>query len=169
MYETLAQTILLEEDARVTREVERVRSRHPRSSDAEVARRLTTRAAWRCVAVGAIASAGEPVFGRLASTADLSFQALSLIRLAQGIALARRRPTTLVERGVAAAAAFLLAGGQAALRRGAGRAAQSALRKRPEFVPIVAALAGGAAAYASARLVSRALEEYLASHPKRKW
>ncbi len=60
MYETLVQTVLLEEDARVTREVERIRSRHPRSSDAEVVRRLTTRAAWRCAAVGAIASAGEP-------------------------------------------------------------------------------------------------------------
>lgn len=169
MYETLAQTILLEEDARVTREVERIRSRHPRSSDAEVVRRLTTRAAWRCAAVGTIASAGEPVFGRLASTADLSFQALSLIRLAQGIALARRRPTTLVERGVTAAAAFLLAGGEAALRRGAGRAARSALRSRPQLAPVLAALAGGAAAYASARLVRRALEEYLASHPKRRW
>jgi hypothetical protein len=169
MYETLAQTILLEEDARVTREVERIRSRYPRSSDAEVVRRLTTRAAWRCAAVGAIASAGEPVFGRLATTADLSFQALSLIRLAQGIALARRRPTTLVERGAAAAAALLLAGGEAVLRRGAGRAARSALRARPELAPILAALAGGAAAYASARLVRRALEEYLARNPRRRW
>jgi hypothetical protein len=169
MYDALARTVLIEEDARVTREVERVRSRHPRASDAEVVRRLTKRAAWRCAAVGAVASAGEPLFPRLASAADLSFQALSLNRLAQAIALARRRPTTVVERGVAAAASLLLAGGAAVLRRAAGRAARSALASRPDFAPILTALAGGAAAYASARLISRALEEYLASHPKRKW
>jgi hypothetical protein len=169
MYETLARTVLLEEDARVAREVERVRSRHPRSSDGEVVRRLTKRVAWRCAAVGAVASAGEPLFPRLASAADLSFQALSLNRLAQSIALARRRPTTIVERGVAAAASLLIASGAAALRRGAGRAARSALASRSDFAPLLTALAGGAAAYVSARLVSRALEEYFASHPKRKW
>ncbi len=169
MYDALARTVLLEEVARVSREVERVRSRHPRASDAEVVRRLTKRAAWRCAAVGAVASAGEPLFPRLASAADLSFQALSLNRLAQAIALARRRPTTIVERGVAAAASLLIAGGAAALRRGARRGAKSALRSRPDLAPILTALVGGAAAYASARLVSRALEEYLSSRPKSKW
>ena len=65
-------------------------------------------------------------------------------------ALARRRPTTVVERGVAAAASLLLAGGAAALRRGAGRAARSVLRSRPDFAPVLTALA----AFASASLSS---------------
>ncbi len=169
MYETLARTVLLEDDPRVIAEVERVRSRHPRFSDSEVVHRLTQRAAWRCAAVGAVASAAAPFFGPLASTADLSFQAFALNRLAQAIARARRRPTTVVERGLAAASSLLLAGSAATLRRAAGRAAGRALdRKSPDVIPILSAVVGGAVAYASARLLSRAVEEFLAARPRRR-
>ncbi len=161
MYEALTKAILLEEDARVARDVERVRASHPRFSDAQLGRRLTRSAGLRCGVVAAIASAGEPVFGRLASTADLSFQTLSLLRLTQSIALAHRRPTTLLERGAAAAASLILGGASAAVRRGAGQAARRLFRGRPEYAPIVSALVGGAAGFVSAALLGRVAEQYL--------
>jgi hypothetical protein len=168
MYEALARTVLLEEDAKVAREVDRVRSRHPRFSDAEVVGRLTERVAWRCAAVAAIVSAGQPLLGRLATTADLSFQTLSLSRMALSIGHARRRPMTVVERGLAAGASLVLAGAAAAVRTAAGRGARSALRRKPELAPIVTALVGGAVAYVSARLLGRAVEEFLGNHPRRR-
>ena len=171
MYEALAQAVLLEEDARVVREVERVRARHPRASGVELARRVEARAAWRCAAVAAVSSAGEPILGpRLAATADLSFQALSLSRLALAIAHARGRPTTILERGLAVGSGLALAGVSAAVRRGAGRAVDGALSRRaPQLVPILAAFAGAAAGYATARLLGRLAEEYLSNAPRRRW
>jgi len=168
MYEALTKAILLE-DARVAGDVERIRSSHPHLSDAQVGRRLTRSAGLRCGVIAAVASAGEPVLGRLASTADFSFQALSLIRLAQSIALAHRRPTTLLERGGAAAAGLILAGAASTVRRGTGQAARWLSWRNTQFAPILSALAGGAAAFASAALLGRLVEQYLSDRGRWRW
>jgi hypothetical protein len=168
MYEDLARLVLIEEDPEVLRAVERVRSRHPKLSNAGLASRLTERAAWRCAAVGAAASAGAELLGRLAAAADLSYQILSLNRLAAAIARAHRRETTILERGLAAAGSLAAGGAAEVVRRGASRAARRALCARaPGLVPVVSALTGGAVAYAAAKIFARAVSDLVAGTSRR--
>ena len=169
MYQDLARAVLIEEDPAARRAVEQVRQRHPRMSDAEVARRIAERAAWRCAAVGAATAAGAELLNRLVAAADVSYQAVTLNRLASSIALARRRRTTILERGATAAGSLAVAAVAEAARRGASAGARRILgRRAPGLVPIVSALAGGAAAYAAAKIFARATDELLAQLSRRR-
>jgi hypothetical protein len=169
MYEDLARAVLIDEDPAASRAVERVRARHPRLSDKEVARRVAEHTAWRCAAVGAATAAGTELLDRFVAAADVSYQAVALNRLAAGIAQARGRRTTILERGATAAGSLVVAGLAAAVRRGAGRLARRALgRRAPGLVPVLSGLAGGVAAYAAAKLFARAADELFSQFSRRR-
>jgi len=168
MYEDLARAVLVEEDPAVFRAIERVRSRHPKLSDAELIERLELSAAWRCAAVGAAVSAGGEMLGGLVAAADLSYQVVSLTRLAAAMAQVRRRRLTVGERGLAAAGSLAVAGAAEGLRRAASYLARRALgRRAPGLVAGVSALAGGAAAYAAVRVFARLSRECVAGATRR--
>jgi hypothetical protein len=155
MYEALAKAALAAEDPeRVIETVRRMRERHPELSREEVARKLASRAALSCAVVGAFASAPAALVRGLPAALDLSYQALSFDRLVLSAARISGRPASALERLAAAGASVLVAGAVQAVRRQAIEGARRLPARRAPLLPILAAaLAGGAASYAGARLV----------------
>jgi hypothetical protein len=155
MYETLAKAALAAEDPdRVIETARRMRERHPELSREEVARKLASRAALSCAVIGAFASAPAALVPGLPAALDLSYQARSFDRLVLSAARVSGRPANALERLAAAGASVLVAGAVQAVRRQAIQAARRLPARRAPLLPILAAaLAGGAASYAGARLV----------------
>lgn len=155
MYETLAKAALAAEDLdRVIETARRMRERHPELSREEVARKLASRAALSCAVVGAFASAPAALIPGLPAALDLSYQARSFDRLVLSAARVSGRPASALERLAAAGASVLVAGAVQAVRRQAIQAARRLPARRVPLLPVLAAaLAGGAASYAGARLV----------------
>jgi hypothetical protein len=163
MYEDLARSVLIEDDPAVLAAIESVRSRHPELSKREMDERLESRTAWRCASVGAAVSAGAELLGGFVAAADLSYQVVALSRLASTIAQVHRRRMTMTQRGIAAAGSLAAAGASEAVRRGASRVARRALgRRAPGLVPILSAVAGGAAAYGAVKIFARLAREFVA-------
>ncbi len=162
MYAALARTVLSDADPDgVVQEVRKIRERHPNLSGDELARKLTQRTAIRCAAVAALASAPVGWLCALPLAADLSYQVSSFHRLALSIARAHRRPTTSLERAVAAAGSLAVAGSAELLRRGALNVGRRSLsRRRPHLLPLVSALVGGAFSYVAARTFGGAVQDY---------
>ncbi len=154
MYETLAKAALAEQDpVRVVRAARRMRERHPSLSREELARKLVSRAALSCLAVGAFASGPAALVPGLPLALDLSYQAQSLHRLILSVARVSGRHANAPERLAAAGASVLLASASLAARRRAIEAAWRLPAKRAPGLPVlVAALAGGAASFAAASL-----------------
>lgn len=158
MYADLARTVLLgEDDERIDREIRRIVEKHPRADRYEIAERLIRRAMVRCAAVGAVASIPAGLLAGLPAAADMSFQVLTLHRLALAIARARRRETTHFDRAAAAVGVLALAGAARVFREGMLTGARASLARRaPRLVPIAGILAGAAsgalAAWAAGRI-----------------
>jgi hypothetical protein len=154
MYEALARAALATEDPeRVIETARRMQERHPDLSRQEVARKLASRAAFSCAAVGVFASGPAAFVPGLPAALDLSFQAQALHRLILTVARVSGRPASPLERLAAAGASALLAGAVLAARRTATSAARRLPAKRAPALPLAAAaLAGGAATYAAVRL-----------------
>ena len=169
MYEALAKAALAAEDPeRVIETARRMRQRHPELSREEVARKLASRAALSCAVVGAFASAPAALVPGLPAALDLSYQARSLDRLILSAARVSGRPASALERLAAAGASVLVAGAMQAVRRQAIGASRRLPAKRAPFLPVLAAaLAGGAASYAGARLVGFLAERRF--FRKRRW
>src|ERR1017187_4808041 len=70
MYADLARTVLLGADE----EIRRIIEKHPHADRYELADRLVARAALRCAAVGAVASAPAGFLAALPAAADLAYQ-----------------------------------------------------------------------------------------------
>ncbi len=161
-YRDLALSVLAPEDPVASRAVDRARARHPELSEQALVGRLAGQAAWRAAAVGGAACAAMEVLGRTVAAADLSYQSASLYRLAASIARARGRETTVGQRAVAAGASFVFAGAAELARRGASASSRRLLgRRTPGLAVLAAALAGGAAQYAAARVFARAWDDLL--------
>jgi len=154
MYEALAKAALAAEDPeRVIETARRMRERHPKLSREEVARRLASRAALSCAAVGFFASVPAALVPGFPAAPDVTHQARCLHRLALAVARVSGRPASALERLAAAGASVLVAGAVQAARRQAVRASRRLPVKRAPLLPVLAAAAAGAAAsYAGARL-----------------
>jgi hypothetical protein len=150
MYEALAAAALSPEDPEhVVETVSRVRRNHPRLSREDLARKLTSRAAMTCAAVGAAGG-------------NTAFQALALDRLILSIARVSGRPASPLERAAAAAASVLGAGLTEGARRQALRATRRLPARRSPLLPAIAGvLAGGALAYGAAQLLGLAARRYV--------
>jgi hypothetical protein len=155
MYEALAKAALASEDTeRVIETARRMRERYPELSRGEVARKLASRAALSCAAVGFFSSAPAALIPGFPAAPDVAYQARSLHRLVLAVARVSGRPAGPLERLAAAGASVLVAGAIQAARRQAIRAARRLPARRAPLLPaLAAALAGGAASYAGARLV----------------
>ncbi len=172
MYEALARAALATEDPeRVIETARRMRERHPDLSRQEVARKLASRAALSCAAVGVFASGPAALVPGLPVALDLSLQARSLHRLILSVARVSGRPVTPLERLAAAGASALLAGAMLAARRKAiGAARRLPVRRAPALPLAAAALAGGAASYAAARLAGLLAERaFFGKRRRRPW
>jgi len=169
MYEALARAALATEDPeRVIETARRMRERHPDLSREEVARKLTSRAALSCAVVGAFAAAPAALVSGLPAALDLSYQARALDRLVLSAARVSGRPASPLERLAAAGASVLVAGAVQAVRRQAIGAARRLPAKRAPLLPVLAAaLAGGAASYAAARLMGLLAQRQF--FRKRRW
>ena len=170
MYEALAKAALAAEDSeKVIETARRMRQRHPELSREEVARKLASRTALSCAVVGAFASAPAALVPGIPAGLDLSYQARSLDRLILSAARVSGRPASALERLAAAAASVLVAGAMQAVRRQAIGAARRRPSKRAPLLPVLAAaLAGGAASYAGARLAGF-LAELRFFRKRRRW
>ncbi len=162
MYADLARAVLLGPDGeRLDAEIRSIVERHPDADADEIAGRLVAKAALRCAAVGAIASVPAGFLAGLPLAADLSFQVLSLNRLAHAIARAHERETTPVERAAAAVGALALASASHVFRSGFLKGARASFRRRaPGLLPYAGAIAGAAsgalAAWAAGRIAGDA-------------
>jgi hypothetical protein len=163
MYSDLARTVLLGGDEeQLDLEIRRILEKHPDADRYEVADRLVSRAMARCASVGAIASIPAGVLAGLPAAADMAFQVRTLHRLALGIARARRKETTAVDRAVAAVGALAIASAARVFREGMLAGSRRAIgRRAPRLVPLAGALAGAVsgalAAWAAGRLAREAL------------
>ena len=172
MYEALARAALAAEDPeRVIETARRMRERHPGLSREEVARKLASRTALACAAVGVFASAPAALLPGLPAAPDLAYQARSLDRLVLSVARISGRPASALERLAAAGASVLVAGAvQAVRRRALGGARRLPARRAPLLPVLAAALAGGAASYAGARLLGfLAGRRFFESRRRRPW
>jgi hypothetical protein len=169
MYEALAKAALAAEDPeKVIEAARRMRQRHPELSREEVARKLASATALSCAVVGAFASAPAALLPGLPAALDLSYQARSLDRLILSAARVSGRPATALERLAAAGASVLVAGAIQAVRRRAIETARRLPSKRAPILPVLAAaLVGGAASYAGARLTGLLAERRF--FRKRRW
>ncbi len=162
MYSDLARAVLLGPDGeRLDAEIRRIVERHPDADAEEIADRLVVKAALRCAAVGAVASVPAGFLAALPLAADLSFQVLSLNRLALAIARAHKRKTSPVERAAAAVGSLALASAAHVFRSGFLKGARASFRRRaPGLLPYAGAIAGAAsgalAAWAAGRLAGDA-------------
>jgi len=163
MYSDLARTVLLGGDEeQLDVEIRRILEKHPDADRYEVADRLISRAMARCAAVGAIASIPAGILAGLPAAADMAFQVRTLHHLALGIARARRKDTTAVDRAVAAVGALAIAGAARVFREGMLAGSRQALgRRAPRLVPLAGAIAGAVsgalAAWAAGRLARETL------------
>jgi hypothetical protein len=170
MYRDLALFVLTAEDPVADRTVDRIREKHPDFSQQDMVRRIVAQAAWRSAAVGAASCVGMELLGRVVTAADFSYQAASLYRLAAAVARARRHTTTLAERTAAAAGSLIFAGAAEVLRRGANASSRRLFgRRTPGLAFALAALAGGAAEYVSARAFARVWEDGLGRQRSRRF
>lgn len=170
MYADLARSVFLDEQTeRVAEDLRVMRRRHPGLSRDELCGKLIGRAAARCAAVGALSSAPGGWPSPFPVATDLPYQVLALNRLARSVLAAFDRPTTGVERAMAAAGSLALAGASEWLRAGTVEVARRALRRRsPRLAPLLAAAIGGALSYAAVRAVGWLAEDYCrASRPRR--
>ena len=162
MYSSLAQAILTGADeAAASRQVERLRARHPAFSRDQLARALIRRTALRCAAVGALTGAPAAWLGATALAADLPFQAVEMARLAMGLAMIYRRRPDLSERALAAGAGAGLAAGTGALRAASVKLVYAAFRRRGPAgtAPILGGLAGAGLAYLAASVLGKAARD----------
>ncbi|HEY3124274.1 MAG TPA: hypothetical protein VGK70_09450 [Thermoanaerobaculia bacterium] len=172
MYEALARAALAAEDPeRVIEAARRMRARHPNLSREQVARKLASRAALSCAAVGVFASGPAALVPGLPVALDLSYQAQSFHRLILSVARVSGRPASPLERLAAAGASVLLASATQAARRQAIQAARRLRARRAPILPLLAAgLAGGAASYAAARLAGLLAERrFFEKRRRRPW
>jgi hypothetical protein len=172
MYEALAKAALAAEDTeRAVETARRMRERYPKLSREEVARKAVSRAALSCAAVGFFGSAPAALVPGLPAAPDVTYQARSLHRLVLTVARISGRPAGALERLAAAGASVLVAGAIQAARREAIRAARRLPARRAPLLPVLAAaLAGGAASYAGARLVGHlAGRRFFAGRRRRPW
>jgi hypothetical protein len=161
MYADLAKTVLLGEDEEaLDLEIRRIVEKHPRADRYEIADRLIARAIAKCAAVGAIASIPAGVLAGLPAAADMAYQVRTLHRLALGVARARRRETTPLDRAAAAVGALALASAARVFREGLLSGARSAFARRaPRLVPFAGALAGAASGALAAWVAGRIARE----------
>jgi hypothetical protein len=163
MYASLAEAVLTNADeARVARQVERLRERHPGLSRDELADKLISWTAWRCAAVGALTGAPAAWLGAAPLAADLPFHVLALARLALGIAVIYHRRPDLPERGLGVVGSLALAAGAGSLRAGAVRLVRQTLKRSRSraAAPVLGGLAGGAVAYGAVLVFGRAAREH---------
>ena len=138
-----------------------MRERHPDLSRKQVAGKLASRAALSCAAIGVFASAPAALLAGLPAALDLSYQAQSFHRLILSVARVSGRPASSLERLAAAGGSVLLAGAALAARRKAIEVARSLPAKRAPILSVLAAaLAGGAASFAAARLAGLLAERW---------
>ncbi len=162
MYADLARAVLLGPDQeRLDADIRRIVERHPDADPEEVADRLVAGAALRCAAVGAVASVPAGFLAAIPLAADLSFQVVTLNRLALAIARAHERETTAVERAAAAVGALALGSAALVFRSGFLKGARASFRRRaPGLLPYAGAIAGAAsgalAAWAAGRIAGDA-------------
>ena len=161
MYADLARTVLLGEDEEaLDLEIRRIVEKHPRADRYEIADRLISRAIMKCAAVGAVASIPAGILAGLPAAADMAYQVRTLHRLALGIARARRRETTPLDRAAAAVGALALASAARVFREGFLSGARSAFARRaPRLVPFAGALAGAASGALAAWVAGRIARE----------
>jgi hypothetical protein len=169
MYEALARAALASEDPEgVIETARRMRERYPELSREEIARKLASRTALSCAVVGVFASAPAAFIAGLPAALDLTYQARSLDRLVLSVARVSGHPASALERLVAAGASVLVAGAIQAVRRQAIVTARRLPAKRAPILPVLAAaLVGGAASYAGARLTGFLAERRF--FRKRRW
>src|SRR5450755_361953 len=157
MYADLARTVLLGADEeRLDEEIRRIIEKHPHADRYELADRLVARAALRCAAVGAVASAPAGFLAALPAAADLAYQVKALHHLALAIARVRRHETTPLERAAVAVGALALAGAGRVFREGFLKGSRAALRRRaPRLLPFAGALSGAASGALSVWIAGR--------------
>lgn len=169
MYGDLARAVLLGADRqRLDAEIRKISDSHPAAGREEIADRLVARAAARSAAIGAVASIPAGFLAGLPLAADLSYQVLALNRLALGIARARRRETTPVERAAAAVGALALAGVSRLFREACVRGARRSLgRRAPALLPVAGALAGAVSASLAVWAAGRIAREVFSGDRRR--
>lgn len=163
MYVALARTIWTDVDKdKISEDVRKFRRRHGGLSDDELVNKLIQQTAFRCGAVGAVASAPPGFLAMVPLAADFAYQVLALNRLVLTIARIYRRPTTRSQRGGAVAVSFAAGGGAEFLRRAAVKAAQRTLRRRAlsRMIPFVGALVGSVMSYGAVVVIGRQAQEY---------
>jgi hypothetical protein len=134
MYDALARDMLEPASERVARDVRRARERRPHASPQQLAASLIRGAALRSGGAAALAAAPSGWLFLLPVAVDFPFQVLALNRAALSVPQALRRPTTVAERALAAAASLAAASLSVWSREQGIRISRRALADRPPAV-----------------------------------
>lgn len=163
MYVALTRTVLTDIDRdKIAAEVRKIRLKYPGASDDELAKTVIRQTAFRCAAIGAVASAPPSFLSVVPLAADFSYQVLALNRLVMTIARIYSTPTTREQRAASVAASLALGGGTEFLRRQAVKSVTSSLRRQraAALVPIFGAVLGGVMSYTAVHTVGRQAQNY---------